>query len=52
MSVWGDLAKTVDEHFHAALEKPIIAVVTSTKLNLFRSMFTNFYIIPTIAAFI
>ncbi|XP_074377837.1 uncharacterized protein LOC141719364 [Apium graveolens] len=41
VSIWGELAKTVNEDFHNIIETPVIAVVTSTKLTLFRNELQN-----------
>lgn len=40
-SIWGELANKVHEDYYANLEKPVIAVITSTKLTTYISMWSD-----------
>ena len=38
VTVWGKLAISTDAEFSEAAEKPLIAILASTKLKIFKSM--------------
>lgn len=45
VSVWGDLAATTDEMYAKIKDRPIIAIVTSTQLQIWESMWDYRFIV-------
>ena len=41
VNVWADLAKEIDKLYDQTMEEPIIAIVTSTKMKVFKSKLFN-----------